>query len=62
MDAGSDGEGNSIRNLNQSPSEGQKKPKRQMKTPFQLEVLEKTYESMFLLFICFQKFCNFPFV
>ncbi|XP_027159398.1 homeobox-DDT domain protein RLT1 isoform X1 [Coffea eugenioides] len=45
MDAGSDGEGNSNRNLNQSPSEGQKKPKRQMKTPFQLEVLEKTYEN-----------------
>ncbi|XP_015065715.1 homeobox-DDT domain protein RLT1 isoform X1 [Solanum pennellii] len=41
MDGGSDGEGN--RNLIQSSSEGPKKPKRQMKTPFQLETLERVY-------------------
>ncbi|KAK4485260.1 hypothetical protein RD792_007892 [Penstemon davidsonii] len=42
MEAGSEEEIN--RNLNQSPPvEGSKRPKRQMKTPFQLEVLEKTY-------------------
>lgn len=44
MDAGSEGETN--RNMNHSPSEGSKRPKRQMKTPFQLEMLEKTYASM----------------
>ncbi|XP_055805776.1 homeobox-DDT domain protein RLT1 [Solanum dulcamara] len=41
MDGGSEGEGN--RNLIQSSSEGPKKPKRQMKTPFQLETLERVY-------------------
>ncbi|KAH0719307.1 hypothetical protein KY285_015338 [Solanum tuberosum] len=41
MDGGSDGEGN--RNVIQSSSEGPKKPKRQMKTPFQLETLERVY-------------------
>ncbi|KAJ8545489.1 hypothetical protein K7X08_018072 [Anisodus acutangulus] len=41
MDGGSDGEGN--KNVNQSSSEGPKKPKRQMKTPFQLETLERVY-------------------
>ncbi|XP_009781785.1 homeobox-DDT domain protein RLT1 isoform X1 [Nicotiana sylvestris] len=41
MDGGSEGEGN--RNVNQSSSEGPKKPKRQMKTPFQLETLERVY-------------------
>ncbi|PIN06555.1 Transcription factor PHOX2/ARIX, contains HOX domain [Handroanthus impetiginosus] len=41
MEAGSDGEIN--KNMNQSSAEGSKRPKRQMKTPFQLEVLEKTY-------------------
>ncbi|KAK4361141.1 hypothetical protein RND71_020093 [Anisodus tanguticus] len=41
MDGGSDGEGN--KNVNQSSSEGLKKPKRQMKTPFQLETLERVY-------------------
>lgn len=52
MDTGSDGESN--RDLNQSPLEGQKKPKRQMKTPFQLEILEKTYASTcFFWLICF---------
>lgn len=51
MDAGSDGESN--KNLNRSPSEGQKKPKRQMKTPFQLEILEKTYASMLSFFLIF---------
>lgn len=44
MEAGSEGEIN--RNMNHSPSEGSKRPKRQMKTPFQLEMLEKTYASM----------------
>lgn len=60
MDGGSEGEGN--RNLNRSPQEGPKKPKRQMKTPFQLEILEKTYASnvfsfwfiiIFTSFFCF---------
>ncbi|XP_060192893.1 homeobox-DDT domain protein RLT1 [Lycium barbarum] len=41
MDGGSDGEGQ--KNVNQSSSEGPKKPKRQMKTPFQLETLERVY-------------------
>ncbi|VFQ58861.1 unnamed protein product [Cuscuta campestris] len=42
MEGGSEGESN--RNVHQSPSDGQpKKPKRQMKTPFQLETLEKVY-------------------
>ncbi|XP_051126147.1 homeobox-DDT domain protein RLT1-like [Andrographis paniculata] len=41
MEAGSEGEMN--RSMNQSPAEGSKRPKRQMKTPFQLEELEKTY-------------------
>ncbi|XP_073158296.1 homeobox-DDT domain protein RLT1 [Henckelia pumila] len=41
MEAGSEGEID--RNVNQSPTEGSKRPKRQMKTPFQLSVLEKTY-------------------
>ncbi|KAH6773670.1 hypothetical protein C2S51_012074 [Perilla frutescens var. frutescens] len=31
--------------MNQSPVEGSKRPKRQMKTPFQLEMLEKTYAT-----------------
>ncbi|EPS66985.1 hypothetical protein M569_07791, partial [Genlisea aurea] len=31
--------------VNQTPPEGSKRPKRQMKTPFQLEVLEKTYAT-----------------
>ncbi|CAH9112170.1 unnamed protein product [Cuscuta europaea] len=42
MEGGSEGESN--KNALQSPSDGQpKKPKRQMKTPFQLETLEKVY-------------------
>ncbi|KAL1537842.1 homeobox-DDT domain protein RLT1-like [Salvia divinorum] len=41
MDAASEGESNRI--MNHTPSEGSKRPKRQMKTPFQLEMLEKTY-------------------
>lgn len=41
MDGGSEGEGN--KNVNLSLSEGPKKPKRQMKTPFQLETLERVY-------------------
>lgn len=44
MDGGSEGEGN--RNVILSSSEGPKKPKRQMKTPFQLETLERVYASM----------------
>ncbi|CAI9760178.1 unnamed protein product [Fraxinus pennsylvanica] len=36
-------EGDINRILNQSPPDGLKRPKRQMKTPFQLETLEKTY-------------------
>ncbi|XP_051129071.1 homeobox-DDT domain protein RLT1-like [Andrographis paniculata] len=43
MEAGSEGEIN--RNTNQSPTEGAKRPRRQMKTPFQLEMLEKTYAT-----------------
>lgn len=49
MDAGSEGEMN--RNMNHSPSEGSKRPKRQMKTPFQLEMLEKTYASMLSFYL-----------
>ncbi|KAL2524213.1 homeobox-1 [Abeliophyllum distichum] len=41
MEAGSEGGIN--RNVNKSQSEGPKRPKRQMKTPFQLETLEKIY-------------------
>ncbi|KAI3710229.1 hypothetical protein L2E82_40005 [Cichorium intybus] len=40
METGSEGESN--RNVN-GQSDGSKKPKRQMKTPFQLGMLEKTY-------------------
>ena len=43
-------------------NEGQSKPKRQMKTPFQLETLEKAYAGLFLaLTPCFLNFCNFQF-
>lgn len=49
MDGESDGEGN--RNVIQSSSEGPKKPKRQMKTPFQLETLERVYASMFSFYL-----------
>lgn len=55
MEAGSEGEIN--RNMNHSP-EGSKRPKRQMKTPFQLEMLEKIYASMFFFFFCFS--CPHP--
>ncbi|CAN4084106.1 unnamed protein product [Withania somnifera] len=41
MDGGSEGEAN--KNANTSLTEGPKKPKRQMKTPFQLETLERVY-------------------
>ncbi|PSR98600.1 Homeobox-DDT domain protein [Actinidia chinensis var. chinensis] len=41
MEAGSEGENN--KNSDESPIEGPKKPKRQMKTPYQLEILEKAY-------------------
>ena len=46
-------------------NEGQSKPKRQMKTPFQLETLEKAYACSFLtlqpllLFFNFRIFCFF---
>lgn len=40
-----------------SSSEGQSKPKRQMKTPFQLEALEKAYACSFHYFLLF----NFEF-
>ncbi|XP_017641598.2 homeobox-DDT domain protein RLT1-like isoform X5 [Gossypium arboreum] len=46
MEAGSEGENNQINNPNKnvsSSNEGNVKPKRQMKTPFQLEALEKAY-------------------
>lgn len=47
MEGGSEGE-ESNKNANHSPSDGgqHKKPKRQMKTPFQLQTLEKAYASM----------------
>ena len=40
-------------------NEGQSKPKRQMKTPFQLETLEKAYAGSFsaLIFAIFLCFC-----
>ncbi|MFS8015161.1 putative transcription factor & chromatin remodeling DDT family [Helianthus anomalus] len=46
METGSEGESN--RNMNDQingQSDGSKKPKRQMKTPFQLKMLESTYAS-----------------
>lgn len=49
------GDNNSNENNNGSSSkiansnEGQSKPKRQMKTPFQLEMLEKAYSSLLTL-------------
>lgn len=48
MDSGSEGESNK----NSGQVEGFKKPKRQMKTPFQLETLERTYAGMFDFFLC----------
>lgn len=43
-------------------TEGQSKPKRQMKTPFQLETLEKAYACKFFNFINWVLFCvNFDF-
>lgn len=36
-----------------SSNEGQSKPKRQMKTPFQLETLEKAYACMYNFVLCF---------
>lgn len=42
-------------------NEGQSKPKRQMKTPFQLETLEKAYAGSFLALLLFLEFCNFQF-
>lgn len=60
MEGGSEGESN--KNAQHSPSDGQtKKPKRQMKTPFQLETLEKVYASMFVsenfVFFCWVWVC-----
>ncbi|XVF87431.1 hypothetical protein PTKIN_Ptkin18bG0119600 [Pterospermum kingtungense] len=46
MEAGSEEENNQVKNPNKnvsSSNEGNAKPKRQMKTPYQLEVLEKAY-------------------
>ncbi|XP_022720447.1 homeobox-DDT domain protein RLT1-like isoform X2 [Durio zibethinus] len=46
MESGSEEENNQIKNQNKnvnSSNEGNVKPKRQMKTPYQLEVLEKAY-------------------
>lgn len=54
MEAGSEGEIN--RDVNQSLAEGSKRPKRQMKTPLQLEALEKTYASMLIYFLLYS-FC-----
>jgi hypothetical protein len=46
MEANSDEEQhNRSKNNVGSSNEGQSKPKRQMKTPFQLETLEKAYAS-----------------
>ncbi|XP_076884126.1 uncharacterized protein LOC143533151 [Bidens hawaiensis] len=46
MDTGSEGESNrNVNDHNNGQSDGSKKPKRQMKTPFQLNMLEKTYAS-----------------
>lgn len=46
METGSEGESNrNINDNNNGQSDGSKKPKRQMKTPFQLGMLEKTYAS-----------------
>lgn len=49
---------NSNENFNNSKivssSEGQSKPKRQMKTPFQLETLEKAYACSFHHFFTLQ--------
>lgn len=58
MDAGSEGDINRI--MNHSPPEGSKRPKRQMKTPFQLEMLEKTYASMLSFFppVMWMLFCS----
>lgn len=48
METGSEGENS--RNMNDDDNNGQsdgfKKPKRHMKTPIQLEILEKTYACM----------------
>ena len=54
MEAGSEGENN--KNSDESPIEGPKKPKRQMKTPYQLEILEKTYACMYNLIFFWGKF------
>ncbi|XP_076957084.1 homeobox-DDT domain protein RLT1-like [Bidens hawaiensis] len=46
METGSEGESNrNVNDHNNAQSDGSKKPKRQMKTPFQLNMLEKTYAS-----------------
>ncbi|KVH89511.1 DDT domain-containing protein [Cynara cardunculus var. scolymus] len=46
METGSEGESNrNMNDNNNGQSDGSKKPKRQMKTPFQLGMLEKTYAS-----------------
>lgn len=45
-----DGSNSKVANSN----EGQSKPKRQMKTPFQLETLEKAYACLFLILTPFR--------
>ena len=48
MDTGSEGESNRNMNDNNGQSDGSRKPRRQMKTPLQLGMLEKTYLCMFV--------------
>lgn len=45
MDTGSEGESNRNMNDNNGQSDGSRRPRRQMKTPYQLGMLEKTYLS-----------------
>ena len=52
MEAGSEEEDNQIKNPNKnvsSSNEGNVKPKRKMKTPYQLEALEKAYARMLFI-------------
>ena len=52
MDPGSEGENDQIKNPDKnvsSSNEGNVKPKRQMKTPYQLEALEKAFACMFFI-------------
>ena len=52
MEPGSEGENNEIKNPSKnvsSSNEGNVKPKRKMKTPYQLEALEKAFACMFFI-------------